>query len=422
MNINKDKIICAFLLLIVYVLLDIGFRYIVWPLQPEFRYMAIDGSRKFLIALSYIGPVAMIFLLPLLRTSGLMYCLLLVILMLLIFPSSILVRFMNTDYRVFGLNTVYFFVVYATSQLFRFRFKVPNLKESQKTGLLLILSLILILPFVIIFGPYIDLSNLLLQNIYESRGTQRFLSNTYTSYMYSQLASVLLPLLLLLSILNRERLRAILAFLMLIFMYLVGAHKSVFFGTIVLIYFYYGNFYQKMKYMLLGMSVLIGASIVYYFAADNYSLIALIPYRIFYLPTLLDIGYFDVFEGQPIYWSDSILRRFVEYHHQLGPPFLVGQRVLHNPETDANAGILADGFMNFGVAGVLINFVLVGVVLSFLNSLRINHHFFGLIFFLLLNFSSGFFFTTMLTHGGIALLIVCCFFLKDSDVRYGAKT
>jgi hypothetical protein len=325
---------------------------------------------------------------------------------------------MNTSLTVVTLNAIYFSTVFGFSKLFSRQADVGLIKENQKTPVLLLLSMVSIIPFVITFGPHIDLQNLLLSNIYGSRALEVKLSNRYMDYVYSSLTNVILPILLIISFIHKEYIKGLLAFVMLIFMFLVGGHKSVFFATFLMIYFYWGTYTQKLMYFLLGVSAILALAVVSYYQTNNLFLFSLFTRRIFFLPAVLDIGYFDYFDGQPIYWSDSIFRSYIEYTLGLTPRNLIGQHVLLDETINANSGIIADGFMNFGIIGVLLNIVFVSFIYAILNALNISHRFFGMLFLLVFTFLSTYFFTTMITHGGLLLIVLSYLFLRNTETTY----
>jgi hypothetical protein len=373
------------------------------------------------IFFSYAIPVCLTLLMITLPTSMLIYTILCMMLIMIIYPSSILSRNMNTDYRILTLQVIYFFSVYFIANRFSIRIKTPTILHQQKTYFLLIISVVLITPFVIIFSPHLTLSNLLLSNIYESRSVETQLSNPYTSYIYAPLSNVILPLLLLYGLLNREYPKALMALAMLLFMFLVGGHKSVFFGILFLLMFSFGSYYKKLKYFLSGLIVFFVISLISYLTTKNLFLTSLINRRIFFLPAILDVGYFDFFDENPLFWSDSIFRHFIEYPLNLPAKNLVAEHVINDVKTNANNGIISDGFMNLGVAGALMNIIMVSVVFGILNSLKINHRFFGMIFLLFFTFYSSYFFTSMITQGGLLLLIISYFFLKDTEYSLDSK-
>ena len=60
------------------------------------------------------------------------------------------------------------------------------------------------IPFVIKFLPYINVKNLLLQDIYETRAIQKKISTPYYGYSYSILSKVLIPILIVYSLVYKK--------------------------------------------------------------------------------------------------------------------------------------------------------------------------------------------------------------------------
>jgi hypothetical protein len=418
-KIERSRLYIAVLSVILYFLFSYSLENIIQLGYYEF--VKFDrGEPEFLVLLlSYLIPFFLTVVLAVLPNSTFIYTIQYFVLIVIIYPASILLTQLNTDVRIIILNTVYFFAIYFVGNFFPLRFRTAILRENQKVLLLFFLSIALIAPFVVIFGSHLDLGNLLLSNIYESRELETELSNMYTGYFYTPLSNIIIPLLLLLAILHKHFFKAILAFGMLMFMFLVGGHKLVFFGTFAIVLFYYGSYYQKILVFLGGTIALMFLSIISYHVWNDFLLTAIVPRRIFFLPALLEVGYFDFFGDNAIYWSDSVLRGITEYPYTISTRNLVGRHVLTNVATNANNGIVSDGFMNFGVAGSLLNIFFVSVIYGILNTLNISQRFFGLIFLLFFTFYSSYFFTSMLTHGGILLLVVAYFFLKDTRTSYG---
>jgi hypothetical protein len=384
----------------------------------EFEKFRLAGKSPFIDAIVFAIPIFLTLWLILARGSNLMYSVLCLLLTLTIYPSAILVSKVNVNPLVFILNLFYFFALYFIGNFLHLRLALPQINERYKTSYLFFLSVAFITPFVVLYLPYIDFNNLLLANIYESRDVERAISNLYTDYLYSPLSNVMIPMLLILAFIHREYIKAPVAIALLLFMFLVGGHKSVFFATFLIICFYFGDYHQKIKYFLLGTTIVVLAAIVSFKVWDNFFLTSLFTRRIFFLPAILDIGYFDFFRDKPLFWSGSIFKFFIDYPYEVSPPFLIGNHVLVRPLSHANSGIISDGYMQLGIPGAVLNIVLVSIVFAVVNSLRISHHFFGTVFLLFFTFSSSYFFTAMITHGWLLFLILAHFFLKDTEIKY----
>lgn len=417
---NRNKVIIACLSLLIYFVLEYTFEHIIWGNYFEFEKFKSGDSELWIHILGYLIPIGLTLFLVILPVTELIYCVLCLLVVLVIYPTSILWSHLNSDPRIILLYVLYFLIVFLASISFKVRLALPQIKERQKTLFFVVLSVLLITPFVFIYAPHINFQNFALTSevIYESRDLETSLSNPYTGYVYSQLSNVILPLLLLLATLHKEYLKAVAAFAMLIFMFLVGGHKSVFFGAFLVAYFFIGTYLTKVKIFFFGLLLFLLASIVVHHFTNDFFLVSLFARRIFFLPAILEIGYFDFFDKVPIYWSDSILSNFVAYPFDLSTRNLIGRHVLGNVITNANNGIVSDGFMNFGIVGSLINILLVSFVYAILNSLNLSHRFFGLIFLLFFTFMSSYFFTSMVTHGGLLLLILAYISLRNSHQLY----
>ncbi|MFS4415427.1 hypothetical protein [Maribacter sp. 2307ULW6-5] len=241
------------------------------------------------------------------------------------------------------------------------------------------------------------------------------LSNSYFGYTYSIFTKIMIPLIIIFSLELKKKAWMVLGVFYLILFYLFGAHKTVYASLLVVLAFYTFSYVQSVKFIL-KYSI---------FGIVLFGLLAMIGYdfpwiltfrRVHFIPSLLDIAYFDFFDSKPIYWSGSIFKRFVEYPYDLPHVNLIGKNYFDSPEMAANNGLISDGFMNFGGLGVAINCVLVAGYFMLLNNLNIPTRFFGLFALVMFSFISSSTFTVFLTHGALALLIVSVFLLNEKKI------
>ncbi|TXK05062.1 hypothetical protein [Flagellimonas aequoris] len=132
------------------------------------------------------------------------------------------------------------------------------------------------------------------------------------------------------------------------------------------------------------------------------------------LNALLDYCFFDFFRDKPIYWADSFLASSIQYPYELMPSHLIGKEYLSNPNVNANSGIIANGYKNAGIIGVLINIVFVSIYLGMLNSFRISPKFYGLFIVLIFTFTNASLTGSILTHGLLILFVVSMFVLRNT--------
>ncbi|MFS4492762.1 hypothetical protein [Maribacter sp. 2308TA10-17] len=288
---------------------------------------------------------------------------------------------------------------------------IPVLKKKQALYLLLLITTIGTLPYLLIYGPHINLKNLLLLDVYETRAIMGKLSNPYFGYTYSLFTKIIIPLIILFALELKKKVWVIVGVLYLILFYLFGAHKTVYAGLLVVLIFYRFSFAQGVNYIAKYSSIAILGCMLFALVGYDYPWILSFR-RIHFIPTLLDICYLDFFDGQPIYWSESILKRFVEYPFEMRSTNLIGEAYFNRADVSANNGLVSEGFMNMGSFGVAINIILVSTYFMLLNNLKISPKYFGLFFLVIFSFISSSLFTVFLTHGALALLLVSIFLLN----------
>jgi len=335
----------------------------------------------------------------------------------LLFPTIIMFVHSNTDFQILIAHLLLFFTTFCFLKYVKFTFKVKSVKPSQKLPLLFFLLILLIIPFFITYKLNISLNTFLLEDVYETRALSKELRNPYLAYVYSWLARIFIPVALVFSILYRSKWKLVISILLLAYLFLVSAHKSILFGSIVIIVFYY----IPKKYILLSISLgvitllLFGEFLGYFY--DNNFVSSLISRRVFFVPALLDTYYFEFFNSKPLYWSGSFLRSFFDYPYNLQTANLIGSEYFGRADMSANNGIISDGYANFGWIGIIINILLISFIFSFFNSLKINHKFYGIFIAFFFSIVSSYLPTVLLTHGGILLMMVAQLFLKNTELN-----
>ncbi len=138
---------------------------------------------------------------------------------------------------------------------------------------------------------------------------------------------------------------------------------------------------------------------------------SLIVRRFLVTPGLLTAGYVQVFDDlDKARLAHSVLAPFLDYPYAQEPPPLVGAAFFGDPDTHANANLLADGFANFGypglVAACLVFVVLLWTVDDAADGLPAG---LSCLVFLMpaLALADSGILTTMLTHGFLAAVVLC---------------
>lgn len=91
---------------------------------------------------------------------------------------------------------------------------------------------------------------------------------------------------------------------------------------------------------------------------------SLVIRRFLIVPGFLTAVYVVVFDPLPkAHLGHSVLEGFVEYPYQMTPPHVIGDVFFGAPEMSANANLFADGFVNFGYWGMLVEGLVLLLVL-----------------------------------------------------------
>lgn len=312
-------------------------------------------------------------------------------------------------------HQVFFFALLLFSKV-KINFnRVPVINKAQSLYLLILITTIGVLPYLLVYGSHINLKNLVLVDVYKTRAIMGELSNPYFGYTYSIFTKIIIPLIIVFSLELKKRALLFVGILYLILFYLFGAHKTVYAGLFVVLVFYSFSYAQSVKFIVKYSAFLVLACLA--LALVNFDFPWILTFRrIHFFPTLLDICYTDFFEGQHLYWSQSILKKFIEYPYDVRHTNLIGEVYFNRPDMSANNGFVSDGFMNFGSIGVGINVLLISIYFMVLNNLKIPAKYFGLFVLVIFSFISSSLFTVFLTHGAFALLLVAIFLLNERKV------
>jgi len=347
------------------------------------------------------------------KRDSLMFTVSGITLLLLTIPS--LVAFTSKSMYSLELliyHQVFFFILIGLGKVQLNVERVPKIHKKQSLLLLFVIVFIGIIPYIIAYGHMINIKNLFLVDVYETREKMAKISNPYFGYSYSIFTKIIIPILIVFALELRNKLLLVFGILFLLLFYLFGAHKTVYLGLFVILIFYKFSYESIIKKLVPLLNLLIVVCIVLSFFAIDYPWILTIR-RVQFIPTLLDICYVDFFKDEPLFWSGSVLKRFIEYPYDVPHVNLIGETYFKQPEMGANNGLVSDGFMNANVWGVLFNSLVVGTYFMVLNWLKIPSKYFGLFLLVIFSFISSSVFTVLLTHGALFLLLISIFILNE---------
>lgn len=376
-------------------------------------------SYQFDIAKYLLGKL--IVLIPLLSVlffcSSYIFACEVLLLSLFLVPNTILYQFMPFDIRILLCNYTFIYSLLFFG-IVNFRTRLPQFTEKDSSRILVVLCILMLLPFILSSKFKLDFNVLLFKDIYKVRAENLAKYNMIQSYFLPWLAQAVLPISLIFTLNKKKYFFSFVIAFSLVFLFILSAHKSVFFGILVLLYFYfYNDYYKKVGYFLITIIVILLLTrciTIFFHHIDNE---ADFSRRIFFIPALINTFYFDFFNNNPIHLSNSVLSGIFHYPYPLDAPNVIGLHYFNNPLTHANNGLISSGFMNFGLAGAIGNTIAASVIIAFINSLNVHPRYFGVTLLIFFNFLSSYFFTSLLTHGVFITLLIFVFFLKDTKLN-----
>lgn len=324
-------------------------------------------------------------------------------------PEIIMYQFDNTIYvQLLSLSTVLFLLILVSKFNVHFS-EISKFRDPDK--IMSILSILMFLPFLILYIKYVNPKNLLLVDVYQTRSLFRSIGHTFTGYLNAPLVRVLLPILIVHKLENKQYKSFFLYLCMVLYVYLCGALKSVFMGLLALLIFYRGTFYKKCKIFLSSISVLALLGTIVAKFTNNVFLLDIFIRRVFFVPPSLNDAYNRYFTNNFTYFSQTGLP-FLETKNYDSLSMYVGEQVLGKPGFNANVGVFTEGYISAGVLGILIMSLFIACIVAFINICDIDPKYFGIVFVYIYYFNTAFSTTLLITHGLFFFLIVCFFFLR----------
>jgi len=333
-------------------------------------------------------------------------------------PSSIFYSSTSDSFWQIYLFHIILFYSLAITLKVKFKINLITFKKNQVLYFLILITLIGTLPYLR-YIKHIDLNNLLLKDVYITRIKFRELFDTYSGYTHSWFSRVIIPIIFVLALKYKLKSIAILNTILLVFLYLMGAVKSVLLGSVLVIIFYFINKDKILPFLTKALIFMLIFSIIMIpFVIHDRNFFGVIVFRrMMFIPQVLDYCYYDFFNNNYLYWSNSFLKGFLSYPYDTTSPRIIGEVYFNKEDMAANNGLISDGFSNAGWIGVIITLFLFNGFMLIIKNCRIDSKFFGIYFFILYGFITTAISTVLITHGGLLLLIISVFLLREKKTN-----
>ncbi len=408
----KNKKVDLLLMVIFCLVLEVEYYSFVAPLFKSMGFLFLFSWTKFIVGMVFLALIIVINH----QLKGFNYFINSLFLFFLSIPSIILFKFQPNTPITISLFLVLFHILFYISTLIKphTRFSALELTKNSKFLLLFIITLAMLLPFIYIYGGRIYPKVFMLKDIYAIRGIYSASTTILTAYFFSPLVKILIPIGLIYSILQRNKLLFVFFILAQLYLFGISGHKSVFFSLLILPILLIKSYERQTKYLIIFILLAVLAAHLISQLFDNILLESIVVRRAFFLPAIITNDYFDFFQDKYIFLSNSIFKTFVAYPFELPPPQIIGLEYFHDPNADVNSGFISTGYMNFGYLGVFLNSISVILLFKLFDFMKISSDYSGIFLIIVFTIISSAFLTSLLTHGILLFILLAFFLLKNS--------
>jgi len=296
------------------------------------------------------------------------------------------------------------------------KIKIRTIQVNHNLMYLFLIStaVLLCVPIFKNFGFHYNLNTLLLQDIYATRDVFTAHSSQLLDYIYNWEVKAIIPVALVFSLIWKKYVSAFFAFFILIYLYVISGNKAVYLTSVVSLFFYFmgKNYLQKTTYFLCIISLIfIFIPLLDVFILHGIVLRGTFVMRLMYIPSLLNVYYFDFFSNQSMYFSEShLFNHYFQSPYSTNVAWIISKVYFNATDVYSNNGIISDGYMNLGYLGIALFSILFSLLFMFFNSIKVDKKYYGIFFIYIFFFLSTPMFTVLIT-GGLWILVIFAFFI-----------
>lgn len=415
-HVKKSVVWSCLALITYYVILQVYYLYFVARSYTGFGFI-LDFNTIKCIESNLLFILILIQALFLSRKSDFIFAIFIFFNVLFLVPTLIIFSYSNL-----GRGPLYSIVamIVTVGIVSSLRIKIPGIKGRRlSNGALMGILLLFLLPVVINFGFYINLNNIILEDVYDTRNMFAENSSRILDYLYNWLVKAIVPVLMAYYTIRKRYAYALFSLAVLLYLYIISGNKIVYISAFIMIFFLFigKDYFQKVQYFLFALVVgLLLLPLVDHYVLNSHSFKGIFVMRTLFLPSRLNYFYFDFFKGTPLYFSESsIFNQFFEYPFDRPIGFIISETYFNSSEMNANNGVIGDGYMNVGYPGVALNIFLVACIFLFFNSLNFDSRYLGLFFLVLFLLLSVPMLTLFLTSGLWLIFLMSVSVMKWHD-------
>lgn len=252
--------------------------------------------------------------------------------------------------------------------------KLPIVRGGQRLALAISLAGTIVVTIWMLTSGSLAYFNINFSRVYEFRTeVGNIINQGSMAYVNIWAAKVFGPLLLAYSLWYKKYFIAFCVFAVHFFWFGISSHKSYLFFPLIIVFVHVMFRNSRALVILpvtLAMIVIVCLLLHNFFDYDFAS--NLFIRRVFFIPTFLTFSYYDYFsQNEFIYWSNSILKKFLTYPYHLTPSYRIGDYI--GTGAHANNSFLATGYMHAGIPGIIFYGICVGLLFRLLDSIAFGN-------------------------------------------------
>jgi hypothetical protein len=305
-----------------------------------------------------------------LKEKTALYPILLLSFLILITPSSTLFGLKNESYLSFILISGSFLILVFTITVKKIKLKKVKINRNIVIGLIIAIVCIVLFHYISVNG----LQNLTLDftKVYELR---RELGDSQNTGLFGYLNNWTIKFFNIFLIIYYAKKRNFLMSVFFIFiqilLFSLSGHKSVIVALLLI-----GLIYQIYKYknlnpiLIYSMVAFLLFNILYTLYTKDIFLSSILIRRAFFIPADLNFLHIEFFSThKPLYWSNSILKYFIDYPYDMPATHIVANYI-GEPDAAANTGFIGSGYMHFPFIGNLLYIIILSFIINISNALN----------------------------------------------------
>lgn len=293
---------------------------------------------------------------------------------LIIVPTLTLYSFTAVSARLVGVTYLSLVIVLCFWALVPVKVINVSLASVSNITFFLVSVLIVFITLLVIFAG-LGSFNIDLSRVYLQRKSLNDALPLFMFYLLPLITKVVLPTLVVLAMYKKQKILIVFCIVCSLFIFSFTGHKAVpiYIFTAILLYQFMIKAVYPIKLISVFLLGIMSLSIVdlALFSAGIFE-----PYsgwvgsvfgrRMLFVPSFLNGTYIDFFtDKQAYYWSASrITLGLVQQPYSMLPAELVGQQALGNANNYANAGWIGSGFAQAKVLGVIIYSAILGLIIK----------------------------------------------------------